>query len=70
MSFGPTTNQIIENAVSGQGHPNWTSHFPESVRRELMNDDLQAGRTVPWLLASVILFGICLATVTVLYCAS
>ena len=68
MASHLTTKDIIDNAVQGLDHPNWVENFPESVRRQLMDDDLEAGRNVPLLLATIILGGVTLATGTVLYC--
>ena len=68
MASHLSTEQIVEEAVQGQGHPNWVENFPESERRELMDEDLEAGRMVPLLLASIILGGVTLAAGTVLYC--
>ncbi len=61
-----STKQILEAAVRGEGHPTWTAHFSQEMREELMQDDLAAGRYVPWLLTSLIFAGVILATTTVL----
>ena len=61
-----STEHILEEAIRGEGHPTWTAHFSEETRKELMQDDLLAGRAVPWLLTSLIFAGVILATTTVL----
>ncbi len=61
-----STEHVLEEAVRGEGHPTWTAHFSEETRDQLMHDDLMAGRTVPWLLTSLIFGGVILATTTVL----
>ena len=61
-----TTEQILEEAVQGTGRPAWTKHFTEDERRELMLEDLEAGRMVPWLLTALIIAGVALATITVI----
>ena len=61
-----STEHILEEAVRGEGHPTWTTNFSEETREQLMQDDLMAGRYVPWLLTSLIFAGVILATTTVL----
>ena len=61
-----TTEDIVEDAVRGEGNAAWTKHFSEEMRRELMLEDLNAGRTVPWLLTALIFAGVFLAGTTVI----
>ena len=61
-----TTQDIVEDAVRGEGNAAWTKHFSEEMRRELMLEDLHAGRTVPWLLTALIFGGVFLAGTTVI----
>ena len=60
-----STEHVIEEAVCGKGRRAWTDHFTVEERRQLMHEDLQAGRTVPRLMTSLIAAGVILATVTV-----
>ena len=61
-----STEHILEEAIRGEGRPMWTASFSEETREQLMQDDLLAGRYVPWLLTSLIFGGVILATTTVL----
>ena len=61
-----TTDELVEEAIRGEGNAAWTTHFSEEIRRELMLEDLTAGRTVPWLLTALIFGGVFLAGTTVI----
>jgi len=61
-----STEHVIDEAVHDEKRRTWIDHFSEEERRQLMLEDLHAGRTVPWLLASLILAGVVLATTTVM----
>jgi hypothetical protein len=60
-----STHHVIEQAVHDQTRPAWMRHFSEETRRQLMYEELHAGRTVPWLLTSLITAGVVLASTTV-----
>ena len=60
-----STRHVIERAVHDEQRKAWIQHFSEEARRQLMYEDLHAGRTVPWLLTSLIVAGVVLASTTV-----
>ena len=49
--------------------PVWNASFDRSVRTDMIQDDLWAGRSIAMLLAALVTIGVILALVTVVFVA-
>ena len=38
-----STEDILAEAIRGEGHPTWKASFSDEMREQLMQDDLLAG---------------------------
>jgi hypothetical protein len=55
-----------DRRLDESAYPWWRDHFSAALRRQMIDDDLLAGYSVPILLASLVAAGLTLAVVVVL----
>jgi hypothetical protein len=53
-----------------QAFPVWNSSFDRADRTEMIRDDLWAGRSIAWLLATLVAVGLALALGTLAFVAN